>query len=347
MQQQLHLWGGLESNYHKWLLDWTKWRVFLCAAMVIFYMLLAFLLLWKYQWSAAGSGGSQNDGGSGSGGDSKTWMPCVKEVSPICLMAFRMVSFSLLAATLTCHVVVYGGTLFYYYTQWTFTLVTIYFGFGSVLSIQGCWQRKKSMERVSDDRWTDEIQGLEDTLLAGTGYFRGAKALDYHTTLQFYQERSAGFFAYVFQLLFQMAGGAVVLTDFVYWFIIFPKLDEYYDFTFLTLVAHSLNLLLLADASLNCLQELPWFGIAYFIFWTGAYVLSQWIVHACESIWWPYPFLDLSSPNAPLWYLVVALMHIPCYGSVVLLVELKKWALSKCQPTYHLVFSDDEIITSC
>jgi hypothetical protein len=85
------------------------------------------------------------------------------------------------------------------------------------------------------------------------------------------------------------------------------------------------------------LQPFPWFRMGYFCLWTVTYVIFQWIVHACINLWynkplflvltqllrrrkthyytllsntsflswkqrWPYPFLDLSSSFAPLWY---------------------------------------------
>ncbi|MCL7034443.1 hypothetical protein MKW94_000452, partial [Papaver nudicaule] len=81
----------------------------------------------------------------------------------------------------------------------------------------------------------------------------------------------------------------------------------------------------------------PWFRFAYFILWTAIYVIFQWVIHACVSLWWPYPFLDLSSSYAPLWYLAVGLMHIPCYGVFVLIIRMKHFLWSKWFPeSYHI-----------
>lgn len=33
------------------------------------------------------------------------------------------------------------------------------------------------------------------------------------------------------------------------------------------------------------LQRFPSFRIAYFIFWTSIFVIFQWIIHACVSMW--------------------------------------------------------------
>ncbi|XP_022886811.1 uncharacterized protein LOC111402680 [Olea europaea var. sylvestris] len=100
----------------------------------------------------------------------------------------------------------------------------------------------------------------------------------------------------------------------------------------LKLVEHSLNAILLpGDTALNS-SGFPWHRISFFMWLTAIYVVFQWILHAYVSIWWPYPILDLSLEDAPLWYLVVALAQIPCYAIFVLLVKIKHLVLSKWFP---------------
>ncbi|GFP87564.1 1 4-alpha-glucan-branching enzyme 3 chloroplastic/amyloplastic [Phtheirospermum japonicum] len=95
---------------------------------------------------------------------------------------------------------------------------------------------------------------------------------------------------------------------------------------------HSLNVIfLIIETALNRLP-FTWFGIIYFVLWSGAYVVFQWVLHASYFTWWPYPFLDLSTPLAPLWYLGLALVHIPCYGLYVLLTKAKHVSLSRMFP---------------
>ncbi|CAI9273107.1 unnamed protein product [Lactuca saligna] len=81
--------------------------------------------------------------------------------------------------------------------------------------------------------------------------------------------------------------GAVMLTDGVYWLVIFPFLNiSDYEMSFLTVVVHSLNLVLvLGDTAMNSLR-FPWFRISYFIMFTVLYVIFEWIVHAFVSTWW-------------------------------------------------------------
>ncbi|WCJ22650.1 hypothetical protein M5689_004729 [Euphorbia peplus] len=77
---------------------------------------------------------------------------------------------------------------------------------------------------------------------------------------------------------------------------------------------HSLNIVfLMLDTTLNNLP-FPWFRLAYFVLWSCIYVVFQWTVHACGVTWWPYPFMELDTPWAPLWYFALVAIHIPCYG---------------------------------
>ncbi|PON84227.1 hypothetical protein TorRG33x02_199810 [Trema orientale] len=55
---------------------------------------------------------------------------------------------------------------------------------------------------------------------------------------------------YVFEIIFQMNAGAVMLTDSVYWFIIFPFLTiQDYHLSFMTVDMHTVNVILLLAGS--------------------------------------------------------------------------------------------------
>lgn len=302
---------------------WLNWRVYLCVVPVLLSMVLACLTIWKRESSrnlTFDYGENQQD--STLCGD-EAWKPCLKDIHPVCLLAFRVISFSSLLASLIAKIHVSHGTIFYYYTQWTFTLVTIYFGCASMLSVYGCCMYRKSTSTILNDNIAriDAEQGPNVPLL-------------HQDATDIQKNQIAPVWSYIFQILFQISAGAVMLTDCVYWLIIFPFLTlRDYDLNFMTVNMHTLNLVLLfGDAALNCLR-IPWSGMSFFVLWTGVYVIFQWIIHACVSIWWPYPFLDLSSLYAPLWYLVLALMHIPCYGFFMLILELKHYFLSKWFPS--------------
>lgn len=81
-------------------------------------MLGATFIIWKYEYSyppKPDEEAQEDDLWFRYAKDS--WMPCVKEIHPICLMMFRIFSFCLILTALIVDVVVRGGSLFHYYTQ--------------------------------------------------------------------------------------------------------------------------------------------------------------------------------------------------------------------------------------
>ncbi|KAL2500066.1 hypothetical protein Adt_25616 [Abeliophyllum distichum] len=314
---------------------WLNWRFLLCAIWVLTSMLIASFLIWKYEHSDNSESDrreTQQDRPWILHHD-ESWKPCLKEIRPVYLVVFRVIAFCLLLVSLSFDVATHGGELYYYYTQWTFTLVTIYFGFGSLLSINGCFRHQKA-NNCCDYHVSEVVeQGLYVPLAGGVNENGVKLSKRLVCPGEHNCSQTAGFCGYLFQILFQMTAGAVTLTDTLYWTVIFPFLTiKDYELSFWTVVAHSLNaILLLGDTALNSLG-FPWFRISFFIWWTAIYVVFQWILHAFVSIWWPYPILDLRFPYAPLWYLAVALMHVPCYAIFVLLVKVKHLVLSKWFP---------------
>ncbi|XP_020259749.1 uncharacterized protein LOC109836301 isoform X3 [Asparagus officinalis] len=319
---------------------WLNWRVLLCAVWILISMMVAAILIWKYE----GSDSEREEGAEsrrkalGFLYDDESWMPCLKLIHPAWLLAFRVLAFFLLLALLITNVIIDGASIFYYYTQWTFVLVTVYFGLGSLLSAYGCHQYLKKMGG-------DMMNG--SSLDAERGVYAAhisERSETVHRTIKnsvFNEEHNvrkvAGIWGYVFQIIYQTNAGAVMLTDCVFWFIIFPFLAiKDYDLNIILIGMHSVNaIFLLGDTALNNLR-FPWFRISYFLLWTSGFVIFQWLLHAFVSIWWPYPFLDLSSPQAPLWYLLVALMHIPCYAIFPVIIKMKHNLLSRWFPQSYI-----------
>ncbi|XP_020231190.1 uncharacterized protein LOC109811771 isoform X1 [Cajanus cajan] len=316
---------------------WLNWRVLLCAIWILVSLILSSLLIWKYESlrkpARSGSRDTQEET-SATLYEDETWRPCLKGVHPAWLMAFRVVAFIVLLVLLIINAAVDGGSIFHYYTQWTFTSITIYFGLGSLLSIYGCYQHHK---KATGDK-VDNVDGDAEQGMNNASALPQSSSPSYHEKSQGAPEevlvrQHAGIWGYIFQIIFQINAGAVMLTDCVFWFIIVPFLTiKDYNLNFLIVIMHSINaVFLIGDTALNCLR-FPWFRIGYFCLWTVTYVIFQWIVHACINLWWPYPFLDLSSSYAPLWYFAVALLQIPCYGIFALLMKLKHYVLSTRYP---------------
>ncbi|KAL8124323.1 uncharacterized protein LOC141718053 isoform X2 [Apium graveolens] len=318
---------------------WLNWRFSLCALIVIVSMCVAAFIIWKFENSAHSEPDYKRTEQQGSWlwYADEVWRPCVKGIHPICLMTYRIIAFCSVLTALIVDITVQGQSMFHYYTQWTFTLVAIYFGFGTLFSIHGCFQHHKSSTvYISKNNEEDTERGPYASLTCGEALkgVQEEKSLDYQE--KYFVFRSALDCGHSYQVLFQMTAGAVMLTDCVYWCIIFPFLTaQDYKLSFLTFVEHSMNaILILGDTALNGMR-FPWFRISYFVLLTGVYVIFEWIVHASVSMWWPYPILDLSQQYAPLWYLIVAVLHLPCYAIFALIVQAKYYMLSRWFPQSH------------
>ncbi|KAM0903794.1 hypothetical protein ACQ4PT_018453 [Festuca glaucescens] len=249
---------------------WLQWRVAVCALWVLCCVVAAAYLIWRHE----GPGAHRRLDGTGSDGkerrrrrpdgvlyDDEAWRPCLRDIHPAWLLAYRLGSFIALFSLLIVIVISDGGSIFYYYTQWTFILVTIYFGLATAMSIYGC---SKFVN------W-NAIAAATDTEL-GPYAVHGAVAKPTVDEEDDGTRNIAGFWGYLLQIIYQLLIGM-----------------------------HSVNaVFLLGEASLNSMR-FPWFRIAYFFLWTALYVVFQWIVHASTPIWWPYPFLHLSANLAPLW----------------------------------------------
>ncbi|XP_059656149.1 uncharacterized protein LOC132303087 isoform X2 [Cornus florida] len=318
---------------------WLNWRFLLCAIWVLAAMVASAFLIWKYEGFNKSSNGRRDNQRETAGSSYKdeAWKTCLRTIHPAWLLAYRITAFSVLLALLIANVVVDGGGIFYYYTQWTFALVTIYFGLGSSLSIYGCCQNCNEVGGDRVDRV--DLDAERGTYVAPTfgeneNMPTVSKILNTHE--EPHVRKPASIWGYTFQITFQMCAGAMVLTDSVFWFVIYPFLtDRDFKLNFLMVIMHSINVVfLLGEVILNCLR-FPFFRVAYFVLWTVIYVIFQWITHAFISLWWPYAFFDLSSPYAPLWYLAIGLLHLPCYGFFALIVKMKQFWFSRSFPNSY------------
>ncbi|KMZ71459.1 hypothetical protein ZOSMA_17G00150 [Zostera marina] len=231
------------------------------------------------------------------------WTTCWIGVHPAWLLLLRLVSTVVLLGLLCWDIKRWNWLIFIYYTEWTFTLVIAYFTLGTFISAHGCWNLKTSNQTPNSEQ-------------------------NLYTT--------AGLWGYTMQIMYQICAGGVMLTDIVFWGIIVPILRTGH-FTLDPLMGciHSFNILFILLET--CLNNMPFplFRMSYFVMWSCAYVIFQWILHYCGFSWWPYPFLDLTIPLAPLWYLMMALTHIPSYALYYGIVKGKLIFFPKMFPNIY------------
>lgn len=102
--------GTTSSSY------WLNWRVLLCSIWILACMIVASILIWRYEGHCSRPQSSEKER-EGLLYDDEAWRPCLKEIHPAWLLAFRLVSFFVLLGLLIVIIVVDKGTIFYYYTQ--------------------------------------------------------------------------------------------------------------------------------------------------------------------------------------------------------------------------------------
>ncbi|XP_027921494.1 uncharacterized protein LOC114179368 isoform X2 [Vigna unguiculata] len=229
-----HSWQPTMSRDTTALSYWLNWRFLLCALWILGSMALAFFLIFKYEGfnkSRSNSGEESEGEEAGLLHEDEAWNTCLIGIDPSWLLIYRVICFIVLLALIIASVASDGAGIFYFYTQWTFTLVTIYFGLGSYFSLYGCSLKQEKI-RVN------------------------GPSLDAEVGIGTHDRKIASLWGYVFQIIFQTCAGAVVLTDSVFWFILYPRLSSYKDYSvdFLVFCMHSINaLFLLGDTSLNCM----------------------------------------------------------------------------------------------
>lgn len=319
---------------------WLNWRFFLCALWIFVAMIIATSLIIKYEvFFKKRSHKKDTEHDMEPVGilyEDETWRTSLKTLHPAWLLVYRLFAFGVMLALLIVNLIVDGADILFFYTQWTFALVTFYFGLAAAHSIYGCYQY---WNEIGDDNINSTILDQErGTYMAPSvaeGLSSQSMPINQPSHGETHVRKTAGISGYFLQVVFQISSGAVGLTDSVFWFIIYPFLTPTeYSLNFLDVSMHSVNaVLLLIDMVLNRLR-FPFFRLAYFGLWTCVFVIFQWIVHACVFMWWPYSFLDISSPYAPIWYLGVGLIHLPAYGIFALIVRGKQLLLSRFHDTH-------------
>ncbi|XP_023907506.2 uncharacterized protein LOC112019214 [Quercus suber] len=275
---------------------WVQWQVPVCAFIIAAPAVLALRFVKKLKAQPLNY--------------ADLWTPCWKNFSPVWLLYYRAFAFVCLAWMLYEMVAFAGAFCFFFYTQWTFALVMVYFALGTIVSAYGCRLSSKKPHSKNGDSAESVQRELEEI------------------------QQKVGLWGYLMLITYQTCAGAVMLTDIVFWCILVPfLLGDQFSITLLIGGIHSLNaVFLILDTALNRLPLL-WSGFAYFVLWSCLYVTFQWVIRACGFYkWWPYPFLELNTPWAPIWYFSLALVHVLCYWIYVQIEKMKISVLPRLFP---------------
>ncbi|KAK6930998.1 hypothetical protein RJ641_002791, partial [Dillenia turbinata] len=266
---------------------WLNRRFFLCAIWIFSNMILASVIIWKYEgFNSLRARRRENQQEKVGAFYEDAWRICFKGVHPGWLLAYRIISFISLLGLLVGNVVVDGYGIFYFYTQWTFTLVTIYFGMGSFFSIYGCWQYRKRGGSGKVERFY--LESERGTFLAPTQRESTTSMLDKSKNATINDDsqvcQTAGMWSYIFQIIFQVCAGAVMLTDSVFWLVLYPFLtSKDFGLDFFIVSMHSVNaVFLLGDIMFNSLVAI---SISRLVIPRCSDVVPRSWAHAYSMLW--------------------------------------------------------------
>ncbi|CAA2953328.1 Hypothetical predicted protein [Olea europaea subsp. europaea] len=255
---------------------WLKWKVLVCALIFLLPAAVAVILLRK-RTSAGSNPLNSND----------LWVPCWRNLNPKWLLFYRAIAFVSMSFLLYEVVAAFGFFVFFFYTQVQCSLLL---NVHKLATSSFYGESKKYSKQVHQSFRTMLALTWFDNNLVRKANSRTIFSLYWHLELP------------LPIIVYETCGGAVMLTDIVFWGLLLPFMTgENFQLTLLIGCMHSVNaLLLILDSAVNSMP-FPWFGLVYFVLWSVAYVVFQWVLHACCFTWWPYPFLELSTPWAPLW----------------------------------------------
>lgn len=114
-----HTWKPVMTTETNTLSYWMNWRFFVCALFLAIVMVVAALLIWKYEGFKRPKPGSRDDSQDSVGSlyEDELWRTCVKGIHPAWLLAYRTLAFAVLFALILSDAVTSGGSIFLFYTQ--------------------------------------------------------------------------------------------------------------------------------------------------------------------------------------------------------------------------------------
>ncbi|KAH9625817.1 hypothetical protein KSS87_020471 [Heliosperma pusillum] len=195
------------------------------------------------------------------------WVPCWSNLNPKWLLVYRALAFVTMSYILYQMLLFAGLLAFYFYTQWTFTLVILYFAVATAVSAQGCFMSSHKLQPQTN---------LKHTL--------PPNKMCCDTASQPKQGAGAGFLGSALLAIYQTSAGASILTDLVFWCILMPLMSgKDFQLTLVIACIHSLNaVFLIIDSLLNALVAISLPGALNSV---GASVVS-WNRRGSHSVLW-------------------------------------------------------------
>jgi hypothetical protein len=198
-----------------------------------------------------------------------------------------------------------SGKCMIFYTSWNFILQGMYFVFAA--------KRTHAIYTHQDEEPADYAALLDESAsFLRTHTLAGAARRGWHRL----------------DLVLDVCLATSVLISAVVWTILYPYADKTgHPETILNWVSycqHAINLMLLQIDFAATQHSVSFDALPLIIAWPTAYCIFAWIVHGTiKHGFWPYPFLKLDTPWAPLWYGGLLFAHLVAFIGMLALSKLK------------------------
>jgi len=210
---------------------------------------------------------------------------------PLFLLLIRVMFFLWCIAMVVVALIDKEDQYFWYFTLWSYSLLTVYFGLTSYYSIQERIRRR----RGDESRPVDEEHSWGSFL---------------------------GNFTWV---LYHISFAMVFYVDLVVWGVLFPYANDEVREKVLNLesyASHGINLFQMMVEFLFNTIPFAFYHTTFGILLLCVYALSSWVIYASTNCW-VYPILDLHWTTAGIWYLSLFILVFVFFGLGHLLHSVK------------------------
>lgn len=188
-----------------------------------------------------------------------------------------------------------------FYTSWNFIAQGVYFGIAAARTLQV--RRLQQGSRRGYAPLLDETRSTGAATGSHHGWIRLELALD-------------------------VCLATSILISVIVWTILYPyAVKMHYPEKFLNWVSysqHALNVVFLQVDFLSTRHAVSLRALPLLIAWPSVYSVFTWILHGTVAKgFWPYPFMEVNTPYAPLWYVGLLVAHTLGFAIV--------YAISRCK----------------
>lgn len=130
-------------------------------------------------------------------------------------------------------------------------------------------------------------------------------------------------------LLLDVLLATSILIAVVVWTILYPYAVKVHQrdkiLNWVSYCQHGINVVLLQVEFLATHHSVSVDALPLMLLWPSIYTVFTWILHGTVARgFWPYPFLELDTPWAPVWYLGLLLAHLAAFVLVLAISRTKR-----------------------